>query len=580
MGLSSMKGWLLLATLFVTASAMEEETYSASDLACAVMLLGSISFMMGVFYLTNHSDDDFKMYSWNTISSTISIFCAVLLFQGVQGVVEYQFLEEGENDLTVAFLHLMAWCLLLQLSLAFISGAVSFPCCDSSSEENQEPLLEALDVEDQDAQQQLYLEEESKKISMGVSMSSVAVLAGHITGFAAISAWGELQQMKVLGPDLHLLWTWLVVPLTFLGLSSFFKLTFKLRERVFLMDDEKDYKEEAWDEYAKETEDDVIGLAISFLCVQCLRFTIVGKLPNVEGEEEGKDASHHSNLDALILFLTSLIFVAVQAVKSLIWKSDSRMGAQISNIVSMAISWTLFFTIQWEIDANAPDSVQGMLKKVYQAIIVTGVCFCSIFFIDKLADADWTGEETDKMLRTIILSFGILIGFSWEQCFDISVAIFSHVHGALKPVAIMKLVLSVGLCTVVVPAWVFYILPVVVQYEVKEKEEEEKEKAEEEIKEKIEAIVQTQKNATKLDDVARLKELRAWIRKSEQKHLELKKRAEQYQKDADEHKKNANMHQSSIGELRAQNFHLKGLMKTLPQEILEIHKLVEGLTTA
>lgn len=48
------------------------------------MLLGSVAFVMLLFYVVNWPDDDIRLYAWTIISTTLSIFTAVLAFSGVR----------------------------------------------------------------------------------------------------------------------------------------------------------------------------------------------------------------------------------------------------------------------------------------------------------------------------------------------------------------------------------------------------------------------------------------------------------------------------------------------------------------
>ena len=66
-----------------------------AQLAVSVMLMGGLAFFMSLFYLVNWPDKDIRYYSSKVISSTIAIFCGVLIFESVKGVVE-NFLHEEE----------------------------------------------------------------------------------------------------------------------------------------------------------------------------------------------------------------------------------------------------------------------------------------------------------------------------------------------------------------------------------------------------------------------------------------------------------------------------------------------------
>ena len=92
----------------------------------SLMLLGCMGFMMATFYLVNWPDDDIQQITWEIISSTTSIFGALLMFQGCNRVVNYYFLDHVAtwHQLVVNMVHMMLWFCVLQLVLAYYSGAV------------------------------------------------------------------------------------------------------------------------------------------------------------------------------------------------------------------------------------------------------------------------------------------------------------------------------------------------------------------------------------------------------------------------------------------------------------------------
>mmetsp|Transcript_36643 Transcript_36643/g.103354 ORF Transcript_36643/g.103354 Transcript_36643/m.103354 type:complete len:582 (-) Transcript_36643:84-1829(-) len=449
-------GILVLASV-ATLVAGEGGEYGASEAAnqgISIMLLGSVGFMMGIFYLVNFKDEDIIKYTWQVISSTISIFSAVLLFQAVNGVVEEFVIGEGASDefkLVVAVVHMLLWFALLQLVLAWISGAIGSTVIEEDTEEFE---------------------------TMELNLKCWAVLFGHITGFAAINAFAIFQQMV----PRNLLATFLVAPLAWLSIYVLGLGTDRVREHVALADDGvKDKCEEAWDKETEETEDDIIGLAVSFIFAQTLRYFVSGELPDAEGNEPDKRLSGHSNLEVLLLVGMSVIFTAANVARTILIKgrAPGRLTPQMRNIVMMDFAWCFFFSADWWISSNFFATEHGMIKEVILALFVTAVAFIMIFFLDTLADKfKKSASDVDQALRAIVQAYGILIGFSWEKAFDVAVEECTEFLDFMNA-AVAKLMLALILAAVVIPAWRLHILPNIMDMEAEE-EMEEKEKEEEE----------------------------------------------------------------------------------------------------
>merc|ERR1719335_1446815 len=69
---------------------------------------------------------------------------------------------------------------------------------------------------------------------------------------------------------------------------------------------------EEWDEVGDESENDLAGLALSFLIVQVVRFSISGVLPSATGTEH--PAEKHSVGDIVWLYGFSVFFAAIMTI--------------------------------------------------------------------------------------------------------------------------------------------------------------------------------------------------------------------------------------------------------------------------
>eukprot|EP00746_Dinoflagellata_sp_MGD_P144566 gnl/MRDRNA2_/MRDRNA2_77284_c0_seq1.p1 gnl/MRDRNA2_/MRDRNA2_77284_c0~~gnl/MRDRNA2_/MRDRNA2_77284_c0_seq1.p1 ORF type:complete len:383 (-),score=67.66 gnl/MRDRNA2_/MRDRNA2_77284_c0_seq1:693-1841(-) len=90
----------------------------------ALMLLGAVAFQMSLFYLVQNNDDDIRRYSWIVIGTTISIFSAVLLFEGMRGILETYILKWQPTSvrLLMNVLHGIFWFVSMQTFVLFMAA--------------------------------------------------------------------------------------------------------------------------------------------------------------------------------------------------------------------------------------------------------------------------------------------------------------------------------------------------------------------------------------------------------------------------------------------------------------------------
>eukprot|EP00928_Gymnodinium_smaydae_P012084 TRINITY_DN14399_c0_g4_i1.p1 TRINITY_DN14399_c0_g4~~TRINITY_DN14399_c0_g4_i1.p1 ORF type:complete len:632 (-),score=170.94 TRINITY_DN14399_c0_g4_i1:254-2149(-) len=466
---------------------LAEEASESMGVAIAGTLLGAVSFNLILFYLINHSDPDMRKYSYEVINGTVSIFAAVLIFQTFNDLVEtYIFHKrEGEEEGSVSkefesvvdFAHMLIWFIILQLSLATISGAIGSP---------------------------------PKNISkMELNMKSIAQLLAHLTGFASINAWGSLQQLDVFKASP--LMSFAVVPISCFGQFLLQRITSKIRTWVSLSDDKSiDEFERAWEEETQEAENDVMGLTLSFNLTQASRFALTGFLPNQEGKVPRSVMIRTNNADVLKLYGVGLISVSIMVVLFMRTRHGHHHGehehdsktepllagleAGESNAVvahghgghgegekkegeseeeeeeedlvermqealiitfSMGFAWCMFFGTRGFFASN-PLLSDGMLQAVVLTMVISFCSFACIRLLDILADMDCTGDTTDEAIKQTIKAISILVGFAWEQCFDEAVGVLAS--ATPEPHA-AKMLLALFCVIIIVPAWRLYLLP-------------------------------------------------------------------------------------------------------------------------
>lgn len=356
---------------------------------------------------------------------------------------------------------------------------------------------------------------DSESTKMKLCLKSYAVLMGHTTGFAAINAWGTVQQQTTGEDRDDVLMAWLCVPLAFCVTFSIQLLMDKVRDYIALGDDGiKDESEVLWDEAVEETEDDVMSLACSFLMAQAMRLTVCGDwqatkdgewlpstLPNGEGGEDEYREKNHPATESVLLFCAGLAVMGLDMARYIYTHSgkkepetnldgtdqeeekEPRVGVQVRNITMMFFSWCVYFSSDWTVKGTvAKVDVLGenaMMGQTFLALSLTGIAFFAIFVLDKIADSAWTPEAADKCIEEAVFSLAFLIGFGWEKTFDMAVekiAEFMDVEEHIKPDCITKLVLGMLLALLVVPAWRLYILPNIIAYEEAEEAKKETEK--------------------------------------------------------------------------------------------------------
>lgn len=433
----------------------EEEEVDPATLPVSMMLLGTITFQMTLWYLVHWPDRDIRMYTWRMLGDTISIFAAVMIFSAFNGIVVIFF----EEDLFAAAGFMIFWFLTLQLVTGVMSGAFS---AKSDVVSHQQKLL-------QDQHGISWGHAAIRKLNIRVFSQMIA----HITGFAAIRCFGILMQS-----DYMYGYPGFILPVAFFCLVVLFQGSDFVREHIASRDSVKDEYEEMWDEGTEEAENDVIGLTLSFLGLSCLRYLSTGVLPDPEGEDEleDKDKILYAGLACLAATVAGCVINALTVVgKKSIVPAD---GGEIQSPIKyrclnslgafgmMLAAWSMLYGFGYILQSTGWE-VETIITKVVLALLVSFISCVIIMILDKVADADFTGKMADDILEGLIFSKSLLIGFSWEKAFD--KAVESIAESKIQSLGMHpitgKLVLSLATVCIVVPAYRQHIMPKIIRLE-------------------------------------------------------------------------------------------------------------------
>lgn len=454
------------------------------------MLLGAVGFMMALFYLVNNSDPEIRMYSWQVISSTINIFCAVLIFPASNRLVEHYAFEDIPSEVRhlrafpvcVDFAHMLFW-MMMMLCVLWIAAV----CKRKGAAENEDG------------------EESAHRHELDVKCW--AMLFAHVAGFAAINCFGDLQQVFFAGSANE---SELAVPIS----ASCLLLLCWLAEKAGQYLYKADLKElddgifELWEEQTHEAENDIAALCLSFLICQSLRYHTSGQLPDPEGNEPPATR-------ARVLLLCSVLFafVAVLSVQLTELKVNTirrrprskRVMDIFQLICCMCCAWCSYYGgKRLYCTSFDGDQVVDVMTRIVFSVIFSVLAFGMVLMMNKVIDRQKvceakTGEELREEGRlrrknssrsnsrpasrslsfadnvqlmclklehnlvlggskTIIKAMAILVGFSWEEAFEGCVSKACE-RTKIIPPHLAEALLAALLATMILPAWRLYIVP-------------------------------------------------------------------------------------------------------------------------
>jgi len=258
------------------------------------------------------------------------------------------------------------------------------------------------------------------------------------------------------------------------------------------------------EESAFEAENDISSLSVSFLTVQCIRFALTEQLPN----EEGLDKVPEDQLGMAAAWIIGIGFMFAIVACTLVTvqakmghshgelekeksaekeplaheEADGLNEAPISplqrlvmiglNATAMSFAWCILWGTRWLFELMHPFP-EKIMCRVVMALLLSAAAGLAVFALDIVDDAHSGAEDSRsgaQAIQMLVNALGILVGFSWEHCFDGSVmAVASQ---TANPV-LAKFLLGLIIAASFVPVWRQHILTKEIIYQKMKEDKEE-----------------------------------------------------------------------------------------------------------
>lgn len=397
--------------------------------AMALMLWLNVGFVTGIAYLVHSKYAEVWQATFVILSSTISIFCAVLLFSAIKSVPALILGTKKEKygggpdamSLATSFIRLLV--------LAAVWQAL------------------------------LWSVRHSRR-----SFAMVGAMGAEVIGFAAIDAFGQVQQLGFFSASpIH---SFLAVPIACVGLWALCTVSDAARERSLPESNYRSSKTELFEELCRESEDEYIGLTLGLLVSLVIRFAIIGKLPPLTGDPMVKKPEDVFALTGAC-FGTGILIILFSSLRfrpnfqGLPPKLD-RLCTILMNVLTMTLGWCLLSAAEWGYWCSTSDRGFGLGGKMTARVVValfmfvfTLVGIYTKLWVSKLFPINWSGLKGANMVQF----FGLLLGLSWKAVFKEALTSVSMRwdEGTIR--TMVDGGLTVALCAFVIPPWTMYIIP-------------------------------------------------------------------------------------------------------------------------
>ena len=258
-----------------------------------------------------------------------------------------------------------------------------------------------------------------------IQAKGFSLLLSSMAGFSFLKAYGAIQLLPVFatGP-LHSL---LVVPIALLGSMLIHTLTALIRRWVTGLDGVRSQFQAIWYENVRFAENEALALTLAFLIMRSTCFAVSGYFPGLEEEL-------HTSSQSLQLVLWSMCWtlplVTCSKIRSSLpaWQQGSLLERAVAvgqSVSTLVFAWLLKNAVSWQWQLLPyPVLSFGVLASVAEALITSVGAIVLIFALNKVAGAS---PEVNRAVVSVILSFGVVVGFAWGAAFGAGITTIAQV---------------------------------------------------------------------------------------------------------------------------------------------------------
>lgn len=312
----------------------------------------------------------------------------------------------------------------------------------------------------------------------------MAMIGSHVVAFAGMGAFESIQEMNIYEGSVFR--SYANVAVSALAIWLLFLFASWARRRIAKREEGK----LAWKKECHHAEHETAGLMLGLLLSQSIRFSISGYQPPLHSGENSHAQKDKSFFEVLMLFAVSVVLGAIvipseMAITKLSEQlvtagttNNSRRRKWIASFVrgvretlSMTMAWCLVYWSRWAFWRWTSNSGLGwgdkMTALLIMALFLSALSFAGIFVIEF---AETRMENTSKRAHLAGLvalgeALGLVMGLAWETAFHEAVEGISELEVIPLGAGFNKVGLIFLLCLVILPAWMWYVLP-----EAKERE--------------------------------------------------------------------------------------------------------------